>query len=428
MSLGESWGHFPKIETEVRELWWLSELSKSGVDPFLPVGLGRSYGDSALLSRAKGSMLSIGRCGRFVSFDATNRILEVEAGCSIDEVLKWCLPMGYFLPVVPGTSHVTLGGAIANDIHGKNHHEQGTFGRSVLGFELWRNGEEPIWCDRKTQAGLFAATIGGLGLTGVIGRVRLSLIPIAGKGLIGQKSIRFGCLLEGAEALESLDREYPMTVAWIDMASAKIGRGVAMGGEFIEGRCESSNRRSLSIPICAPNFLLNRLAIRGFNTLYSATRKEGDAELGFRSFFFPLDGVENWGKLYGKRGFLQYQCVVPMNALDALLELQSLVAHSGQGAFLSVLKKFGSLESPGVLSFPFAGWTLAMDFPNEGASTLALFSRLDDVVKDAGGRLYPAKDARMSGEFFRDSYPEWIELEQVRDERITSEFWERVKA
>lgn len=427
MAIGESWGRYPKVETEVCEAWWLSDFVRNDASPFLPVGLGRSYGDSGLLSRDKGKMVSLRRCRRFVSFDPSSGVVEVEAGCSLDEILEWCLPKGFFLPVVPGTCLVTLGGAIANDIHGKNHHQEGTFGRSVLGFELWRNGEEPLWCDRQNNASLFAATIGGLGLTGVIGRVRLRLVSIVGKGLVAQRSIRFGSLLDGAVALEALDEEFPMTVAWIDMASAKLGRGVAMGGEFVEGEVTRPRESTLSIPVCAPDFLLNRVAIRGFNSVYSATRKEGEVTLGYRSFFFPLDGIQNWGLLYGKRGFFQYQCVVPMDALESLQELQALVAGSGQGAFLSVLKKFGSLESPGLLSFPFAGWTLAMDFPNEGASTLELFSRLDEVVKAAGGRLYPAKDARMSGEFFRASYPAWSELEELRDRQITSEFWERVR-
>lgn len=426
MAVGESWGRYPQVESAVEELWWPREAgAREGC--FLPVGLGRSYGDSGLLGRERGTMLSVVKSGRFLGFDEQSGVLEVEAGCSLDEILRWSVPRGLFLAVVPGTCQVTVGGAIANDIHGKNHHRKGTFGRAVEGFELWRGGESPLWCDREQHGELFEATIGGLGLTGVIGRVRLKLVPILGNGLVAQNSVRFGTLAEGAQALQALDGDYPYTVAWIDMASARMGQGVAMGGDFVEGEVKEVSPRGLNVPFCAPNCLLNRFAIRGFNAFYSATRREGLVKLGFREFFFPLDGIQNWGRLYGKRGFLQYQCVVPESELAALEELQRRIAQSGQGAFLSVLKKFGAKESPGWLSFPFAGWTLAMDFPNQGEVTLSMMKGLDEVVRAAGGRLYPAKDARMAGDFFRESYPRWEELEGLRDSRITSEFWERVR-
>lgn len=371
-------------------------------------------------------MVALSRCDRLLSFSQDTEVLEVEAGCSLGEILRWSLPRGYFLPVVPGTQQVTIGGAIANDIHGKNHHEAGTFGRWVKSFELYRSQQGWLVCSPNENRELYEATIGGLGLTGVIGRVQIQMQALVGEGLVEQETLRFGSLKEGAVALEELDQRYPMTVAWIDMASRKRGQGVAMGGHFVEGEAQRRKGSTLNVPLDAPSCLLNRLAVRGFNATYSATRKTGLTKLPFEQYFFPLDGVVNWNRLYGQRGFVQYQCVVPMAALPVLTQVQETIAASGQGAFLSVLKKFGGQESPGWLSFPIPGWTLAMDFPMEGEATLFLLNQLDRFVRDAGGRLYPAKDARMDAEFFQESYPRWADLEKVRDESITSEFWERV--
>ncbi|MGJ8723034.1 MAG: FAD-binding oxidoreductase [Roseibacillus sp.] len=425
MNEGKSWGQFPAVQTQVTDAWWRDEV-EDVEGRYLPVGLGRSYGDSGLLSEKRGTMLSMARCRNFVSFDQDAGVLEVEAGCSLGEILEWSVPRGFFLPVVPGTKHVTVGGAIANDIHGKNHHGAGTFGRWVEGFELYRSGQGWLYCSRERNREFFEASIGGLGLTGVMGRVAIRMKGIEGEGLVQQETVRFGNLLEGAEALEELDEQYPMTVAWVDMASHRMGRGVAMGGRFVSGEITPSDRRRLRVPCDAPSCLLSRPAIRGFNSLYSMTRRVGSSKLPFTSYFFPLDGVEGWNRLYGRRGFLQYQCVVPMGAIEVLVQLQELISSSGQGAFLSVLKKFGSLESPGWLSFPMPGWTLAMDFPMESEATLSLLGRMDILVREAGGRLYPAKDARMDSMFFQESFPRWAELEKMRDESITSEFWERV--
>lgn len=425
MSNGQSWGLFPKPATQVVEPWWRDQLAKER-GTFLPVGCGRSYGDSALLGESRGVMLSLVRCQRLISFDEERGLLEVEAGSSLGEILAWSVERGFFLPVVPGTKFVTVGGAIANDIHGKNHHEAGTFGRWIESFEIHRTGAGWLTCSREENKELFQATIGGMGLTGIIGRVLLRMEKIEGEGLVAQETVRFGSLREGWQALEELDERYPMTVAWVDMASRRMGRGVAMGGRFVKGELAGRGGQTLAVPVDAPSCLLSRPAIRGFNALYSLTRRPGIAELGYQSYFFPLDGVGSWNRLYGKRGFVQYQCVVPLNAVEVLVELQQLIIASGQGAFLSVLKKFGSRESPGLLSFPMPGWTLAMDFPMEGEATLDLLAQMDARVAEAGGRLYPAKDARMEGSFFRESYPRWSDLENLRDPSITSEFWERV--
>lgn len=428
MSSGKSWGQFPRIKTRVVDLWWQDEVEEFAKKKksYLPVGKGRSYGDSALLSEALGPMVSLCRCKDLVSFEADTSLLTVKGGCSLSDILAWSVPRGYFLPVVPGTKYVTVGGAIANDIHGKNHHDAGTFGCWVDRIQLFHSQRGWLVCSREKNRELFEATIGGLGLTGLIGEVTLKMHSLVGEGLVEQESRRFGSLEEGARILEDMDRNFPMTVAWLDMASRKMGQGVAMGGRFVEGEVQSKKSRKMKVPIEASNFLLNRPVIRTFNSLYSATRREGVVKQPFNQYFFPLDGVESWNRLYGKRGFLQYQCVIPKDRIEVLSHLQKAIASSGQVAFLSVLKKFGDCESPGWLSFPMSGWTLAMDFPMAGSETLALFERMDTLVSEAGGRLYPAKDARMSANFFRQSYPSWERLEQVRDPKITSEFWRRV--
>lgn len=428
MNSGKSWGQFPKVKTKVVEAWWRDEVSqlKEGSDSYLAVGKGRSYGDSALLSAERGAMVSLCRCQGLLSFDADTALLTVEGGCSLSDILAWSVPRKYFLPVVPGTKYVTVAGAVANDIHGKNHHEAGTFGYWVDSFKLFHSQHGWLLCSREQNRELFEATIGGLGLTGVIVEVTIKMHSLVGQGLVEQESRRFGSLDEGMQILEEMDRDFPMTVAWLDMASSKTGQGVAMGGRFVEGEMPRSSGQTVKVPVEAPHFVLNRSTIRAFNRVYSVTRREGVFRQPFHSYFFPLDGIGDWNRLYGRRGFLQYQCVVPKGKREVLACLQKIVTDSGQGACLSVLKKFGVQQSPGWLSFPMAGWTLAMDFPMEGSETLALFERMDDIVREAGGRLYPAKDARMDADFFRQSYPAWERLEQMRDPKITSEFWERM--
>ena len=422
-----SWGQYPDIPSKKRECWWLDEVpsyQENGLR--LPVGLGRSYGDSATLAEKDGELLGMIRCDRLLSYDCETNELEVEAGCSIEKILKWSLPRGLFLPVVPGTRYVTIGGALANDIHGKNHHERGTFGRAVGELDLWRSDEQQVMTCLPNEK-FFEATIGGLGLTGVVTRVKLYLAKIEGQGLVEEETSRFQSINEACDLLEDMDSRYPMTVAWIDMGSGNAGCGVAMGGRFVEGHCDELGSSRIRVPGAAPDVLLNRFSIGLFNRLYGWSKRDGVKRVSCGSYFFPLDGVGGWNQLYGKRGFLQYQCVVPIEAKEVLELIRQKVLSSDERAFLSVLKKFGNLTSPGWLSFPQPGWTLAMDFPMRGNSTLALLSQLDDIVAGCGGRIYPAKDARMEASFFRESYPRWEELEKLRDPQMMSAFWKRVK-
>ncbi len=422
----ESWGRYPKVTTRGRDFWWPDDVSFSGTEKHLAVGLGRSYGDVGLLAAEHGSLLGMRHCGRLLGFDEKSGILSAETGCSLESVLSWSVPRGWFLPVVPGTRHVTLGGAVANDIHGKNHHRDGTFGCWVEGFSLFRSAEG--WLEVEKGDALFAATVGGLGLTGVLGEIRLRLQKIPPGGWIEQETRKFGDLAEGCAHLQEMDAEFPMSVAWLDLGSGKSGQGVAMGGRFAaapEGKKEVALKPAkLGVPLSAPHFLLNGLSIGAFNRLYGATGRSGRCVVDFPAYFFPLDGLSCWNRLYGKRGFLQYQCVLAEEA--ALAELVEVIRASGQRPFLTVLKKFGAVESPGWLSFPRPGWTLAMDFPMNGEGTLDLMTRMDAVVRAAGGRLYPAKDARMAADFFKESYPDWTRLEEKRDPAMMSEFWHRM--
>ena len=423
-----SWGNFPKIKARKEERWWIDDLvqwPQSGGEKFLPVGMGRSYGDSATLSHERGKLLGVQRYDRLLSYDENTLELQVEAGCSVEKVLEWSLPRGLFLPVVPGTRHVTMGGALANDIHGKNHHKAGTFGCSVKEFSLLRSGESELK-SYFPQDQLFGATVGGLGLTGVVTKMTICLEKIEGNGIVKEETRRFESISEACRLLDEMDSIYPMTVAWIDMGSSRSGSGVAMGGKFVAGEGERLQGPKIGVPCFAPEFALNRLSIGLFNRAYSFSKSEGTRKVSCANYFFPLDGVAHWNRLYGARGFLQYQCVVPLEAPDILEQIRLKICDSDERAFLSVLKKFGSLESPGWLSFPQPGWTLAMDFPMRGDSTLKLMRKLDELVAECGGRLYPAKDARMDADFFQKSFPRWKELEDLRDPQIMSEFWRRV--
>jgi FAD/FMN-containing dehydrogenase len=344
------------------------------------------------------------------------------------------MPRGWFPPVVPGTRWVSIGGAIANDIHGKNHHREGTFGRHVVRFELLRSSGERLLCSPTENAGLFRATIGGLGLTGVILWAELRLRRVAGAG-IRQERVRFGSLDQFFDLAEE-DARFEYTVAWVDcLARGKsLGRGLYLRGDHTTWDGEQPDplaEARLAVPCNAPEILLNRATLRAFNQAYyhRQTRRSSEGIISFLPFFFPLDGVGDWSRLYGRRGFLQYQCVVPDEpGGGATRTILRRISESDQPAALTVLKRFGSSTSPGLLSFPRPGLTLAVDFAFRGESTLRLLEALDAVVGDSGGAVYPAKDARMSRQSFRRFFPKWNEFAEYVDPRFSSSFWRRVHA
>lgn len=396
----------------------------------LASGLRRSYGDSCINDR--GAIIDMTALDRFVSFDRSTGLLVAEAGVSLSEILKLAVPAGYFLPVTPGTKHVTLGGAVANDVHGKNHHRAGTIGRWVRRLQLLRSDGTELSLAPDDTTGAFSATIGGLGLTGVITRVELELLPVSSSNM-EVETTPFSGLAEFFALADESEASHDYTVAWVDcLASGRtLGRGVFTRARHArDGELRVHSARGPSVPMDAPGFLLNRLSLSAFNELYfRLAGRPRQATMSYNPFFYPLDAVEGWNRLYGPRGFYQYQSVVPpAHAEAATAEMLRTIAQAGQGSFLAVLKTFGDVPSPGLLSFPVKGTTLALDFANRGPSTLSLLDKLDAIVREAGGRLYPAKDGRLPSTMFHAGYPA---LEQFRthiDPGISSTFWRRMNS
>jgi len=405
-----SWGRLNPAERQVARvasIGQLQGLSKGSVR--LAIGARRSYGDVGLGS--EGGLIDMTGLDRFKRFDPATGVLTAEAGLTLSEVLRVFAPRGWFLPVTPGTRHVTLGGAVANDVHGKNHHRAGTFGRHVLGLTLLRSDRGTIEVTPETDPELFAATIGGLGLTGLILDVTLRLQPIASTELVVE-TLALGDLEALCDGLEESAPLFEHTVAWIDCAASgrSLGRGLLTRADWAtQGpHFAHSDGRGPRWPTENTGILLNALSLKAFNAAYytKGALASGSGRRPYEKVFYPLDGVRDWNRLYGRAGFFQYQCVVPRSAGRAPLRtLVQEISRSGEGSFLAVLKSFGDAASPGLLSFPQEGWTLALDFRNRGAATLALFERLDAIVAEAGGRLYPAKDARMSAAMFAAGYP-----------------------
>jgi len=433
----ESWGKFPKTKAIVRGLASrfqnLGEVMQ-GLDSdlaVLPYGQGRSYGDSCLNDR--NVLISTEKLNRFIELNTETGILKAEAGLTLKEILDHIVPQGWFLPVVPGTQFVTLGGAIANDIHGKNHHVAGTFGRHVKSLELLRSDGSRRVCSGEDNADWLRATIGGLGLTGVITWAEIQLKKIAGPW-IARETVRFAHLARFFELTEESDSKFEYTVGWMDCLSdgPNLGRGVFFRGnhlplkEVTEAKLKKESIKTF--PFNAPEFLLNRFTIKAFNTVYYHTHPSKKSELvHYRPFFFPLDGINHWNRMYGKRGFFQYQCVVPFeNNESSIYDIIKTFAKSGLGSFLTVIKTFGNISSPGLLSFPRPGVTLTLDVPNDGKKTFRVLDSLDEIVMEAGGRVYPAKDARMSKESFKSYFPQRLEFEKYKDPKFSSSFWRRV--
>jgi FAD/FMN-containing dehydrogenase len=369
---------------------------------------------------------------RFIQVDWQQGTVRAEAGVTLAEILAIAIPQGWFLSVTPGTQFATLGGAIANDVHGKNHHLRGTFGNHVRRLGLLRHNEEPLTCSPTEHPEFYAATIGGLGLTGIIVWAEIQLIPIRASQ-IDSTVVRFSNLGEFFSLSAELDHQHEYSVAWIDCLAkgTQTGRGVFIVGDHARyGSLGVDERAKLSMPLTPPVPLINNLSLRAFNDMYwrvhpaQSTRKRGNYE----PFFYPLDRILHWNRIYGRRGFQQYQCVIPDAAAEvAMRELLEAIADSGQGSFLAVLKRCGNIASPGLLSFPLPGTSLALDFPQK-TDLARLFARLDAIVREGGGRLYPAKDAHMAGDDFRQAYPAWERLEALRDPSLNSHFWKRVTA
>jgi FAD/FMN-containing dehydrogenase len=419
-----SWGQLP-ASPAAGERWWNNRDADlpNVAGNMLAYGNGRSYGDVGL--NGGGTLLHTRGMDRFMAFDEHSGVLTCEAGVLLSEILEVLVPRGWFLPVTPGTRFVTVGGAIANDVHSKNHHGAGTFGCHVRRFELLRSDGSRRICSSSENPDWFAATIGGLGLTGLITWVEIELRPIPGSD-INVENTRFNGLDEFFAINAEAETQHEYTVAWIDCLAMPI-RGIFMAGDHAAGgRLDINTRKTLSVPLTPPVSLINGVSLRAFNQAYFHRPLATKQRVHYAPFFYPLDSVLHWNRIYGRQGFFQYQFVLPMSAREALDDILKCIALSGQGSFLAVLKTFGDKPSPGMLSFPMPGMTLALDFPNCGTATRLLFDRLDTLVSEAGGRLYAAKDARMSASFFRSSYQRLDEFMPFIDPNFSSDFARRV--
>jgi FAD/FMN-containing dehydrogenase len=429
-----SWGRYPRFEQDAIRLNWRHEslpTTGNANKTFLPFGNGRSYGDICL--NQGGLIVDCRGLNRFISFDTIRGTLRCEAGVLLSEILAEVVSKGWFLPVTPGTQFVTVGGAIASDVHGKNHHRAGTFGCHLRCFELLRSDGTRLQCSPTENADWFCATIGGLGLTGLITWAEIQLQRIAGQ-YIDQEVIRYGCLSDFFRLSAESDPSFAYTVAWVDC----LAKGPSLGrGLFIRGNhSERSKARQpkwtpprMTFPIDPPVSLVNGFTLKLLNAIYYRRQLQPRHRslVHFVPFFYPLDAIQNWNRMYGKNGFLQYQCVLPFgNAEASIREILERICLAKAGSFLGVLKVFGSLPSPGLLSFPRRGVTLALDFPNRGQETFDLLNRLDEVTRAAKGAVYPSKDARMSAASFHAYFPQLRRFENYIDPRFSSSFWRRV--
>ena len=406
--------------------------------PMLGYGLGRSYGDSCL--NQDGVLIDMSSLNKIIEFDGESGDITCEAGVTLAQILAHVAKpredgSAWFLPISPGTRFVTVGGAIANDVHGKNHHLFGTFGRHVRGLELLRSDGSVQVCSPEHNVELFRATIGGLGLTGLILSATLRLRR-ASSLMLEVEKIRFDGIDEFHALAQDSQSSWEYTVAWIDC--------IARGGQPTRGIFTRANHAPLhtipvplppstsprfAIPVTLPFCPFNRFTTHALNLLYAREligRRVLRRTESYEGIFYPLDAIGSWNRLYGRRGFFQYQCVIPPTAQDAVTELLQCIAMTDEVPVLAVIKTFGNVPSPGMLSFPREGTTLALDFPHRGGRTLEMLDRLDSITVAAGGRVYPAKDGRMSAARFQCYYPHWMEFAAFVDPGFGSSFQRRV--
>jgi decaprenylphospho-beta-D-ribofuranose 2-oxidase len=416
------WGRHPVAECEVFRPSSPAVLAHAlkQLPDAIARGNGRSYGDASLNVSAT---LDIRRLDRLLEFDAATGTVTCEGGLLLAELIDAMLPRGWFPPVTPGTQYVTIGGMIASDVHGKNHHGAGSFADHLLWVDL-DIGEGPLLrCSRSENPDLFAATCGGMGLTGVIVRTSFRMLRIA-TSMVRQRRLR-APTLDHAIAVFEESLAWTYSVAWIDCLAQrnKLGRSTIMLGEHARASELPQSRqgaplirrprRARRIPLDLPRFALSRTPVRLFNQLYYAVQSPCDLIVELDSFFYPLDALLDWNRIYGRRGFVQYQCVLPLPASrSGLGELLTTIASAGEASFLAVLKRMGR-ESFGLLSFPMEGYTLALDFPASTAN-LALLDRLDSITVAHGGRIYLAKDARASAATVAAGYPRLDAFRAVR--------------
>lgn len=422
-----AWSNFPVQDCFAVRPEKVAELravpTEGTLKDYISRGMGSGYGDAAL--NAGSGVILHERLGRLLDFDPATGILTAEGGACFADIIKVFLPKGWFLPVTPGTKYISVGGAIAADVHGKNHHSDGSFGRFVLDLQLLTGTGEVIHCSPEHNADAFFATLGGMGLTGAIISARIQLRKVE-SGYINVRYQRARDLDEALALFAAGDQHYRFSVAWIDcLASGKsFGRSVLMRGDHapaarLTGKPAAAPlappaKRRTGVPFFMPSWVLNQWSVKAFNALFYGRHRDHDALVDYDSYFYPLDSVANWNRMYGRRGYLQYQMVLPhASARAGLVQLLERLVASRRASFLAVLKAMGP-ESGGLLSFPTPGYTLALDLPYSGTDVLEYLRGLDEVVLDHGGRIYLAKDTCMKSESFERMYPALERFREVK--------------
>ena len=413
MVILKGWGGYPQVDANLIKPNSLSVFIDRLKKEQIPRGMGRSYGDSASAREVIGTTY----LDHLISFDTANGLLTCESGITIRKILKLIVPAGWFIGVTPGTSYVTLGGAIASDIHGKNHHTSGTFGDYVEDIKILLGTGEVVNTSKIKRPDLFLATCGGMGLTGIILSATIKLIPIKSTKIV-QRTIKSRSLEETCDQFDKYHTSNYL-VAWIDCLKKDkpLGRSILILGDHYcsDEKINFALRSPVNLPSFTPGFLLNRFSVSTFNSLYfSKTSHNQEKLVDIESYFYPLDYINYWNRLYGKSGFVQYQFVVPLE--DGVRNLKTIltkIIESKVGSFLGVLKKFGP-KNNNLLSFPMLGYTLAVDLKMEN-KTLELISELDSILVSRGGKIYLTKDALMPEAVFKKTYPQWEIFESIRE-------------
>lgn len=407
-----NWNNYPVVDSNMKSFSFPFQLEQlnNEMPNYTVRGNGRCYGDSSLSE----NIISTLNYDKVISFNTLDGVFECESGLTLDQVLEIIVPKGWFLPVTPGTKFITIGGAIASDVHGKNHHVEGSFSNHILEMEIFLTDGTSKMCSRQQNEDLFSATCGGMGLTGIIKRAKFGLKKIE-TSFINQKQIRADNLEELLQLFQQYSR-YTYSVAWIDCfkKGKDFGRSILILGEHALIDNLSANKRKnplilpkkkqISFPFNLPSWILNTLTVRAFNFLYYSKiyKKEINNVVSYEPFFYPLDAILHWNRGYGKKGFIQYQFVLPLESKNGLIEILKRISNKGVGSFLSVLKVFGKQDS--IISFPMEGYTLALDIPVYNG-LFDFLDELDRVVLQYGGRLYMSKDARMRAEVLEAGYP-----------------------
>lgn len=417
-----SWGMYPKIEHSTIFLDENLALNLKQNKTFIAYGNGRSYGDSALAK----NIIYCKPHNYFLDFDEQNGVLHCQSGVLLSEILEIFVPKGWFLQVTPGTKLITVAGAIASDVHGKNHHAIGCFSECVEEINIMLSNGEIKTAMKNDE--LFLATCGGMGLTGVILDAKIKLKKINSQ-YINQVTIKTRNLKETFDTFEKY-ANMPYSVAWIDCLAKEdeIGKCVLMVGDFADdGDLDYKPKRKLNIPFNFPSFVLNKFSVKAFNYLYYKKAKNGQSKVNIDGFFYPLDAIDNWNRIYGKNGFTQYQFILPKKtSFDGLKEILDFISNSGKGSFLAVLKLYGK-ENENYLSFPLEGYSLALDFKIQ-KGIFEFLDKLDEIVLKFGGRIYLTKDVRVKKEIFEKGYRNVAKFREFRQKNAMSGKFESLQS